>query len=540
MNLKNKRIMRVKRILVLGVLALVLAVVSGSFLINKIADRKLRQIFAQSPPGLKLSFRSLHIPILSSSLQINDLLIIFQNPSGPGQQEHVLKFPLVEIKGIDFLGLLSRKNLHVRELILGNGEITLDQALLDHMDSSQFSFLENSPIPFEHILIDHLKISANNLLVKGAETVEQVSGKTELLFNGIEINKSATIPHIHRFHLIGTEWQIRDISYPVPSSHHRLSIKKFTLNSNTEMASLDSVRIIPEFGKFEFGRKIGQQSDRIEASISRIECSSFDFQALFNKKLIAKKVLVKESSIHIFRDRRIPRGLQAKPLPVSYLNKMSWTFRVDSLKVAQSSAEYEEFPQDGNQSGTLKIENMQAVLSPFMNHPAGKDRDSMQLNISGAIMGSGSVRARISLPLENPPLYLVRGAITNLDLTSLNGSAENLGLIHIESGILNKLDFQFTMSEQKATGKIIGEYHDLIIDKLKEGRNHEKKEAGFKSFALKHFIIPKNKDKTLSLASRSGKIDYKRDPTRYISYYLLHSLLTGIKSSFTFGFLLPS
>jgi hypothetical protein len=38
---------------------------------------------------------------------------------------------------------------------------------------------------------------------------------------------------------------------------------------------------------------------------------------------------------------------------------------------------------------------------------------------------------------------------------------------------------------------------------------------------------------------RTGKVDYKRDPSRYFSYYLLHSLLVGVKSSFSLGFLLP-
>lgn len=67
------------------------------------------------------------------------------------------------------------------------------------------------------------------------------------------------------------------------------------------------------------------------------------------------------------------------------------------------------------------------------------------------------------------------GAFHDLDVTTLNPSAENLGNIHLESGMLNSLSFQFEMTEEKATGKIV----------------------------------------------------------------LLHSLLVGIKSSFSLGFLLP-
>ena len=60
-----------------------------------------------------------------------------------------------------------------------------------------------------------------------------------------------------------------------------------------------------------------------------------------------------------------------------------------------------------------------------------------------------------------------------------------------------------------------------------------------KSFFLKKLIIPRNKDRSLPVARRTGKVDYKRDPERYLSYYMLHALLVGIKSSFSLGFLLP-
>jgi len=60
-----------------------------------------------------------------------------------------------------------------------------------------------------------------------------------------------------------------------------------------------------------------------------------------------------------------------------------------------------------------------------------------------------------------------------------------------------------------------------------------------KSFALKKFLIPKDKDKSLPEKDRTGKVENKRVPERYFSYYLLHSLLVGVKSSFKLGFLLP-
>ena len=93
-------------------------------------------------------------------------------------------------------------------------------------------------------------------------------------------------------------------------------------------------------------------------------------------------------------------------------------------------------------------------------------------------------------------------------------------------------------SNTKETGQIVGVYHDLVIDRLKETK-HGLKKAWLPGFALHHIIIPKNKDASLDVKKRTGKIEYDRDPTRIITFYYLKALLDGIRDSFALGFVLP-
>jgi hypothetical protein len=124
-------------------------------------------------------------------------------------------------------------------------------------------------------------------------------------------------------------------------------------------------------------------------------------------------------------------------------------------------------------------------------------------------------------------------------LPALNPSSEKLGRFHIESGILNKLNFEFTSTNKKASGHIIGEYHDLVIERLKNTKDGQKT-AWLPTMALQTFIIPKNKDASLPIKRRTGKIDYERDPTRLVTFFYIKALLDGIRDSFNFGFLLPT
>jgi hypothetical protein len=160
------------------------------------------------------------------------------------------------------------------------------------------------------------------------------------------------------------------------------------------------------------------------------------------------------------------------------------------------------------------------------------------MKVEGSIMGSGTAHGIILMPLQKNKAYRIKGAIERLELTKLNSSSENLGKIRIKSGFLDFLSFDFTMNQQQSTGKIIGAYHHLIIQQLKK-HTDEKNVADFASFALRHAIIPLNKDKSLPEKKRTGLVNYKRDPSRMVSYYFLQSLLMGVKKSFTLGFLLP-
>jgi hypothetical protein len=153
-------------------------------------------------------------------------------------------------------------------------------------------------------------------------------------------------------------------------------------------------------------------------------------------------------------------------------------------------------------------------------------------------MGSGTTHGTILMPLQKNKPYHMKGIFERVDLTTLNSSSENLGKIRIKSGFLDFLFFDFTMTEVRSTGKIIGAYHHLIIQPLKK-HTKEKNVADFASFALKHGIIPLNKDSSMAERKRTGLVNYQRDPTRMVSYYYLQSLLMGVKKSFSLGFLLP-
>ena len=364
--------------------------------------------------------------------------------------------------------------------------------------------------------------------------------------NSVSLNANIELGKLHleetldkkNFHFASVKATISDIHYS-GNDYQTARIKKIELDSKKQYMRAVDLNITPKIGKYELGRRLGHQVDWIAANISAVEVSKPDIEGLLHNKLLAEQVLIGQSRVYVFRDRRLARPQKFIPLPVESLKEVPFDIRVQHFMLASSTIEYEEFPKSGyGQTGVLIVKNAKVTVSPLINHPSASDPGYLTMTTTGSIMGSGTAHGTVMMPLIKNKPYQIKGAIERLELTKLNSSSENLGKIRIKSGFLDFLSFDFTMTEQRSTGKIIGAYHHLIIQQMKK-HTDKRNVADFASFMLRHLIIPLNKDASIPERKRTGNVDYVRDPTRFVSYYFLQSLLMGVKKSFTLGFLLP-
>ncbi|MEX6690952.1 hypothetical protein QTN47_25815 [Danxiaibacter flavus] len=510
-----------------------------------------------------LEIKQLLLDSRRSILRIDSLAITHGEKELPSDHNNIAFFRRIDISEFDVIGLFNKK-LIAGKIVINDNRVNIFKEEANQRDSGNTTFpvLNLRQLPVEiridsftvaHAVIecgdlskDEVKTakkffdSANlanfsiNHLVIAESNIKLHSNPGQFTIDKIAVD-SLTKSINNKLNYSTIECRLSDINYSIPRSYRTVHIKSVTADSKKELLHIDHLTVATQYPKFEFGKKLGRQADYIEAVIPRIEISKLNFKQLLNKKLVADEMAIDNSNFYFFRDRRLPRQLKEQPMPNGYLKEIPVEVRVNTFKINNASVLSEEFPKVGDQAGYLKIDKVNISMSPMLNHPYKSDPRYSDTHVEGSIMNAGLIEASIRAPLREDT-YSIKGVIKNLDLPKLNPSAENLGRFHIESGMLNFLEFHFTATEEKATGEIIGEYHDLLIDRLKP---KSKEVARVPTFFLKHFIIPKNKDKSLDVAKRTGKIDYKRDPTRIVSFYFLKALLHGIRASFELGFLLP-
>ena len=462
-----------------------------------------------------LRIRQLHVSSTSKSLAIKSLQL-----SKTGDQSAV-KFGSINISEIDVSKLLDEQVLTCRKIKVEDGNIALTKddvgviPGLKQIKSDVFDLL-NSHVTFQG---NGNIVSFNANLELGKLQVGETFDKKNLHFASV----TATMSELH---YSGKDYQTA-------------RIRKIELSSTKQYMRAVDLNIIPKIGKYELGRRLGHQVDWVAANISAVDVSRPDIEGLLHNKFLAEKVFIGPSRVYVFRDRRLVRPQKFIALPVESLKKVPFDVRVQHVMLASSTVEYEEFPKTGyGQTGVLVIKNAKVEISPLINRPRASDPAYLTMTTTGSIMGSGTAHGTVMMPLVKSKSYHIKGAIERLQLPRLNSSSENLGKIRIKSGFLDFLSFDFTMTEQRSKGKIICAYHRLIIQQLKK-HTDEKNVADFASFMLRHLIIPLNKDASVPERKRTGNVDYVRDPTRFVSYYFLQSLLMGVKKSFALGFLLP-
>jgi len=518
-----------------GLVALiVLAYLVGIPLIEKKIVSQLKQL----EPEVLISYSSLHVHLFDAAVGLDDVDIRFIPNLQEKRYHHTLHIHQLRLSGIDFFALIRGKELKARLLKLDNADIVLDGALLHKEQPLPSGLMKRLHLSIEKIFLSRIETQDMRISVDSGGQ-NQIRMRADLVLQEFGLNNLKDTFSKRDIQFSSVNGILTDISLPISGTLHKLHIKTLTFNSEEKSASIQSLEIIPDYNKFEIGKRFASQIDYVDARIPEIRIMDFDWNSLLDNKIKARKIIVGKTIVYIFRDRRLPRLSTNQPLPLKYLNSLPFDLRIDTLEVDPSSITYEEFPAKGDQTGILKIERMRLFAAPFINHPGIGDPEELITKVKGAIMGSGEVAATLSMAMKTKGDCLVKGEFNNLDLTTLNSSAEHLGGFHIESGILNSLGFQFQFNEEKSSGEVVGEYHNLIIDKLRETEKHRGEKDLVKSFLLQKLVIPKDKDKSLPIAKRSGKINYKHDPTRFISFYLLKSLLSGVKASFNFGFVLP-
>ena len=333
--------------------------------------------------------------------------------------------------------------------------------------------------------------------------------------------------------------------YKSVSKDKMYTIKLDTLKGSAAdgIVNIKSLKMIPMYPDLTFSRKYSNQKDRYDLSFNEISLKGFDFVRFNTEAVIyARSVKIGPAKVNVFMNRELPPPTfnKGRNYPQIALQRVGIPLILDTVQFRNIDVAYTEYNPITKERGTVHIDNLKGNLLNATNDADQKKQHSHMLAKLSAVIMKAPINININFNLlAKDGAFHYSGNIGSLNMVSLNPLAESLGLVKIESGQVQKADFDVQANLNGSHGSMHLYYTNLKVQLLKEGENGApKKKLGFLSFLANTFVV-KDANPTKGDPVRTGKIEFTRTPAASFFNLLWKGIFIGIRETVGIGAVKP-
>ncbi len=357
-----------------------------------------------------------------------------------------------------------------------------------------------------------------------------INRKINLNFSGINISENHRPENL----LNSKEFEISTTGLKVESKNkmYQFTVDSLIYNSARHNILFKKIAIQPLLSKVEFPRKTGFQTDYLTCSTAFVEITGVDENLWLKKKILdADKFTVGKTNLSIYRNKRYPfNHNQQPPWPQDLIKEIKQPFVLDSVELLQSHVTYSELLDISDQPGFVEFNNLNFQGGKISNIDSViRENPHFKIQASAKLFNRGEISATVNFDLTDKNYtHTLKGSIGEMPLKPLNNMLEKSAPVSIESGQLNRFDFNMTLDNQKATGELYFGYDDFKIDILNIDANGIKK-SKFATFWANKMVLNSKNPKGNSFDPQP--IFYPRDSERSIINYWWKAIFTGAKET---------
>lgn len=489
----------------------------------------------------QITFSKVELDTRYEGVMLNNFRIIPRNLSGkPGIPVFSGHIPTVLMKINSLSEIQSSKDLWIKELRLFKPdiEVFVDQVKAaerkDFKNPSEINMLEN-------LRIDDFEIIDGNFTVfdKATSKAPQAFNKLNLELGNLEFELDK-LQGLRRKDLLEKDFKL---SFPnfnmlLKDSLNRLAVGMLTL-TNKEIL-LENVQLMPRYGKFEYTRRVGVQTDVSKVHIEEIRIRYPDLEELMeNRRLIAPSVEILSPNAEFFRDKRYPRPTGGyRYMPQALMQRAGIDVVIDSLMIRNGKVTYAEFPEKGMVPGNIFFTELQVGIYPFH---LGKADAPYPLKES-FLIGNMNLNGMAPLSLQGRMFYdrpypmHINAQLGAFDLALINSILEANAFVRVTSGQVREADWSFVANDLDAIGQMTIIYDNLTLELLDErtletGRGRK----GILTFVLNTFAVKSQNPRKILRKPITTRIYEPRDSSRFVFNYWWKASLSGLKGSLGLG-----
>ncbi|WP_412466837.1 hypothetical protein [Pedobacter sp. KLB.chiD] len=497
----------------------------------------------------RIDFKSINLNVITGSMALRDVTLIPDESVFDSLKKkqlapaHVFELRLkkLQISRVGILTAYFKKRINVNEILLQKPSINMFfNKVTQKADSikDEKSLYEQLSKTFKSVHIKSIKIvdADFDYINKTA------SKKTKNSIKHLDINindfllDSLSGDDTTRF------YYTKDVSFQIAGYKSVTKDKMYTMKVDTVKGSTSSkkitvkgFRLTPLYNELTFARKYRIQKDRYNLSFDKVQFNGVDFIGLnTDQKLYAKSLKIGPANVEVFMSRESPPppGFdKGRNYPHVALKRLNMPVLIDTVWLKNINVKYAEFNPASRKTGSVEFKALNGTILNVTN-------DSLQLrkknhalaDLNTLLMGTGKLNVKIDFNLtDNNGAFAYSGNLGKFDMKNLNPLAKALGLVEIESGNIQHVDFKANGNLRSATGTMTMLYTNLKVKLLSDNIDGEgTREKGFLSF-LANTILVKDENPQKGEAPRTASMTNTRINSASFFNLMWKTVFVGIK-----------
>jgi hypothetical protein len=509
------------KILLITTLVVIFSVVgffaARYFIYTKIERAIVKELDQLATQGIAVAFDHIDVDPWTAKIEFFQLSVTVRKPGQPTGLNATI--PYVLIKGVEIIPFLRHRILVLHEITAQQAAITYDKGALAITEKKNKRKIELEEIHVGSVNLPGIDLYINN---NPGDTLAHILSDVKM--RDLELKKQ----------LDSLIWkqgniEVNDVAVRMFESNYGVSAKRASVNITDRSIELDSFRIQPTLSKAAYMEAMQKQATYMAVDVPRLRLENVNWFTYPEATLEVSTAKI-QFHINMYRDKRYPFLQRDKrELPAHFLQKLPVKIAIDSVRITESFARYEEYPEEGDSTGTVFFEEIRAVILDVHNDEKMHQQTRMFANAK--FMGAGELNANFTFPYDTLLPYRVSGTLEDFELNSLNNILGSTAKVSVESGTMRKLKFDFTYNDIEANGKLSLAYEDLKVLTHKN-KNEEQVVSHLKTLLINTIFIKKDVFNNITSDERIGSIHFTRDQRRSVFNFWWKSIFSGVKSAF--------
>jgi hypothetical protein len=434
------------------------------------------------------------------------------------------------LDGLALKDLLFGKSLNIEKIAFEQPmfEVTLSRDSIHHKDGKGFQAMFGDII--SSMNIKNFSIDNGSVVLREPNS-EVVKGEIKKInIDATEINTdSLKLEHIIPFEMDDLQVDMNDISFQL-NEYTTAALGHLKFRLKDEVILLSEVSLGYSVDWVEVSKRVGYQTDIIELNAKELAIHKFESSNNFYLKLdvVAQKISLDSLDIKLQRNKNIPRPPDTlKPSFQGMLAEIPIALLVDSIQISNSSITYGELGIHKDETGSIKIQDINGSISGITNMPDQQNRfGQFEAKIEASLFGKGDINVELNAPYKSDDFTLAV-AVGAMNMTHLNPTLKPLVGVELVSGQMRTIQYNMNAGPKRSKNKLVFDYSNLKLNIL----NQKNKAKGKKKKVFSAIANGAIRTNNLPGEKRYRSVQYRSKRNLYRSpiNYIIQGLIQGFE-----------